>query len=34
MVKLKEKWGNLLGIEEYGTKAMNQLAKEIGYETN
>lgn len=34
MQKLKDKWGSLLGIEEYGTKAMNELAKQIGYEAN
>lgn len=32
MKRLQEKWGKLLGIESYGTKAMNELAKEIGYE--
>lgn len=32
MKRLKEKWGKLLGIESYGTKAMNELAKEISYE--
>lgn len=32
MVKLKDKWGKLLGMEHYKTKEMRTLANEIGYE--
>lgn len=32
MKLLKSKWGKLLGIEEYNTKDMKNLAKELGYE--
>lgn len=32
MLKLKKKWGTLLGLENYKTKEFINLAKEIGYE--
>jgi predicted phosphoadenosine phosphosulfate sulfurtransferase len=32
MIDLKKKWGKLLGIEKHNTKAMKNLAKNIGYE--
>ncbi len=31
MSNLKQKWGLLLGLEEYNTKEMDKLSKEIGY---
>lgn len=31
MQNLKDKWGALLGLEEYNTKEMDKLSKEIGY---
>lgn len=33
MIKLKKKWGKLLGIQQ-NTKEMRELSKEIGYEEN
>ncbi|MDY3362635.1 DUF3440 domain-containing protein [Riemerella anatipestifer] len=32
MKVLRDKWGKLLGIENYNTKDMKELAKELGYE--
>ncbi len=34
MQKLKNKWGKLLGLEHYGSKEMQNLKKDIGYEEN